>query len=213
MTMRALLVPLSALAFLGGCVTVPVGPAVRVMPGSQKSLAQFQADDTGCRQFAQAAIGGQNAGQAAENAAVANAVAGTLIGAATGAILGSVSHQGGQGAAIGAGTGLLFGSAAGANSAGFSSYAMQRNYDTAYMQCMYAHGNQVPGQVAQRGPAPARMPVYSYPPPNYPAPNSAPPGAGTGNYPPPNYPPPPGAGSGSYPPPNYPPPGTPPPGG
>jgi len=195
MTTRTALVSLSALVLLGGCVTVPVGPAVRVMPGAQKSLEQFQADDGACRQYAYAAIGGPDAAQAAENAAAANAVAGTLIGAATGAILGSVSNQGGQGAAIGAGTGFLFGSAAGANSAGYSSYAMQHSYDTAYMQCMYARGNQVPGYMAYRNPAPSRLPVYSYPPPNTPAP-----AAPAENYPPPNYSPP------AYPPPNTPPP-------
>jgi hypothetical protein len=209
MKMR-LLVPLGALVVLGGCVTVPVGPAVRVLPGAQKSLEQFQVDDGACRQFAYMAIGGPDAAKNAENAAAANAVAGTLIGAATGAILGSVSNQGGQGAAIGAGTGFLFGSAAGANSAGYSSYALQRSYDTAYMQCMFARGNQVPGYMAYRGPPPpGRMPVYSYPPPNYPAP--APPAE--------NYPPPSGSAPSStsptYPPsgtpPSYPPPGTPPP--
>ena len=188
--MRSLLIPLSALVVLGGCVTVPVGPAVRVLPGAQKSFEQFQADDGACRQYAQAAIGGPNAGQAAENAAAANAVAGTLIGAAAGAILGSVSNQGGQGAAIGAGTGFLLGSAAGANTAGYSSYAMQRNYDSAYMQCMYARGNQIPGYMAYRGPAPSRMPVYSYPPPSYPAPAAPAENYPPGNYPPPNTPPP-----------------------
>ena len=61
---------------------------------------------------------------------------------------------------------------------------MQRSYDVAYMQCMYARGNQVPGQVVSR-----RQPVYSYPPPNYPAPAAARVSAGA-NYPPPNTPPP-----------------------
>jgi len=198
MSMRSLLLPLAAIDALGGCVTVPVGPAVRVMPGAQKSFEQFRADDAGCRQYAQWAIGGPEAGQYAANAAAGNAVAGSLIGAAAGAILGSVSGQAGAGAAIGAGTGLLFGSAAGSNAAGYSSYEMQRSYDTAYMQCMYAHGNQVPGRMAYRGPSP------NIPPPNTPAPAAAP-----GNFPPPNYP----APGGNAPPPYYPPPNTPPPRG
>jgi hypothetical protein len=206
MKMRSLVVPLSAVVVLGGCVTVPVGPMVRVLPGSQKSFEQFRNDDAGCRQYAQAAIGGPEAGQNAANAAAGNAVAGSLIGAAAGAILGSVSGQAGAGAAIGAGTGLLFGSAAGSNVAGYSSYAMQRNYDTAYMQCMYAHGNQVPGAVAYRSSAPQYSPSY-YPPPRNPAP-----GAASGNYPPPGYPAP-GAPAENNPPPSYPPPNTPPPRG
>jgi hypothetical protein len=186
MSVRSLPVLLAAAIVLGGCVTIPTGPAVMVLPGSQKSFDQFRADEADCRQYAQAVLGGPNAGQSANDAAVANAVAGAALGAVAGAILGSVTGHAGNGAAIGAGTGLLFGSAAGSNTAGYSSYALQRNFDVAYMQCMYARGNQVPGQVAYRGTAPApRMPVYSYPPANYPPPNVAP-----GNYPPPNYPPP-----------------------
>ena len=203
MSVHSLLVPSLAVALLAGCVTVPSGPAVMVMPGPQKSFDQFRADEGDCRNYAQAVLGGPNAGQGANDAAAANAVAGAALGAVAGAILGSVTGHAGNGAAIGAGTGLLFGSAAGSNTAGYSSFALQRQYDGAYMQCMYARGNQMPGHVAYRGAAPApQLPVYSYPPANYPAPNIAP-----GNYPPPNYPPP------NYPPPNYPPPVYPAPGG
>jgi hypothetical protein len=163
---------------LAGCVTVPAGPAVTVMPGPNKNWEQFRADDDVCRRYAEGAIGGPNAGQAAADAAAANAVASAAIGAAIGAILGSVSGQAGEGAAWGAGTGLLFGSAAGGNVAASSSYAMQRNYDGAYMQCMYSRGNQLPGRVVPRGPGAAGSP--GYPPPSYPPPS----------YPPPNYPPP-----------------------
>jgi Glycine-zipper domain len=175
---RLLILGLVSIGLLAGCVTVPTGPAVLVMPGPQKSFEQFRMDEDACRQYAQGAIGGPYAGQAASDAAAANAVAGAALGAAAGAILGSVSGQAGQGAAIGAGTGLLFGSAAGSNVGASSSYAMQRNYDIAYMQCMYARGNQIPGQAAARGSAPRYAP--GNPPPNYPPPS----------YPPPNYPPP-----------------------
>ncbi len=185
MSVRSLVVPSLAVALLAGCVTVPTGPAVMVLPGTQKSFEQFRADEGECRNYAQAVVGGPNAAQPANDAAAANAVAGAALGAAAGAIIGSVSGNAGSGAAIGAGTGLLFGSAAGGNTAGYSSYALQRQYDAAYMQCMYARGNQVPGQVAYRGAPPPHTPVYSYPPPNYPPPSVAP-----GTYPPPNYPPP-----------------------
>ena len=137
-----------------------------VLPGYQKSFDQFRADEGDCRGYAQAVLGGPNAGQAANDAAAANAVAGAALGAAAGAILGSVTGHAGNGAAIGAGTGLLFGSAAGSNRSGYSSYQMQRQYDVAYMQCMYARGNQVPGQVAYRGPPPRRAaPNSNYIPP------------------------------------------------
>jgi hypothetical protein len=189
MKKRLLLIPLSAVVVLGGCVTVPVGPAVRVMPGAQKSFDQFQADDVNCRQYAYASIGGPNAGQPGENAAASNALVGAAIGAAAGAAIGAATGQAGHGAAIGAGSGLVLGGASGANTAGYSSYALQRSYDTAYMQCMYSRGNQVPGYMAYRAPA-TRMPVYSYPPQSYPVPAAPPEPAPPLNYPPRNTPPP-----------------------
>jgi hypothetical protein len=173
-----LAVPLAVLV-LGGCVTVPSGPTVMVLPGSGKGFDQFQSDGIACQQYAQGVVA--PAGQAAANNAAANAAVGTALGAAAGAIIGSATGQAGQGAAIGAGTGLIFGSAAGSNVAYGSSYQMQRSYDMAYLQCMYARGNQVPGQVVSH-----RQPVYSYPPPGS-AQQSMPPPS---NYPPPNTPPP-----------------------
>jgi hypothetical protein len=132
------------------------------LPGTSKSFDQFQADDVWCRQYAQYSIGGADPTQAANNAAAANAVTGAALGAAAGAILGSVTGQAGQGAAIGAGTGLLFGGAAGANASGYTYYQAQRQYDAAYLQCMYAKGNQVP-LGPKYGPRP-----YGYPPPGGP---------------------------------------------
>jgi len=143
---------MASVVFVAGCVTVPAAPTVMVLPGTQKGFDQFRGDEDSCRSYAQAAIGGPS--QAAMNNAAGNAAVGTAIGAAAGAIIGSASGQAGPGAAIGAGTGLLFGSAAGGNAAGYSSYQLQRQYDTAYVQCMYARGNQIPGRVAYRGAAP-----------------------------------------------------------
>ena len=190
MTKLLLLLPLSALVVLGGCVTVPTGPAVRVMPGTGKTWDQFQADDANCRQYAYNSIGGPNAAQPGQDSAAANAAVASAIGAAAGAAIGAVSGQAGAGAAIGAGSGLLFGSAAGANGAGYSSYQLQRNYDTSYLQCMYARGNQVPGYMVSRAPRPSGPPVYSYPPQSYPQSYSMPPGAPAESAPPMNYPPP-----------------------
>lgn len=183
MNKHFLLLMLPAALVLGGCVSVPTSPTVVVLPGPQKTQEQFQNDGMACQQLAYTVLA--PAGEAAVNNAAANAAVGTFLGAAAGAIIGSVTGQAGQGAAIGAGTGLLYGSAAGGNAAYMSNLQMQQQYNATYMQCMFARGNQVPGQVVSR-----RQPVYSYPPPNYPPPN----------YPPPNYPPP------DYPPPNTPPP-------
>jgi len=156
------LLPLVAGLALAGCVTAPVGPAVMALPGSTKNFDAFRADDMTCRDYARSSIG-PLPGQPGDVAA-ANALGGAALGAAAGAIIGSVSGQAGHGAAIGAGTGLLFGSAAGANAAGYTSYGLQRRYDAAYLQCMYAKGNQVPARYAPR---------YYGPPPGYIAPPPA----------------------------------------
>jgi len=161
------LVLLTAVVALAGCVTAPTGPQVMALPGTSKSFDQFQADDVSCRQFAQYSIGGTQATQQANNAAATNAVVGAGLGAAAGAIIGSVSGQAGPGAAIGAGTGLLFGSASGANAAGYTYAQAQRQYDSAYLQCMYAKGNQVPAG-PRYGPRP-----YGYPPQTAPLPPPA----------------------------------------
>ena len=191
MDKRTLLLPLAAVLILSGCVTVPTGPSVMVLPGPQKSFDQFQSDGYTCQQFAQSLVAPD--GQAAANNAAGAAVAATAIGAAAGAIIGSATGQAGAGAAIGAGTGLLWGGAAGGNAAYASSYDLQRRYDVAYMQCMYSRGNQLPGQVVVRRP-PANYPAAGtpsgYPPPNTPAPYAAPQSNSPSAYPPPNTPPP-----------------------
>lgn len=171
---------LASLLALAGCVSIPQGPTVAVMPGAGKSLDQFSADAGVCQQFAQSAIAGS--GQAAQDYAAANAAGGAAVGAVVGAMLGAVSGQAGAGAAWGAGTGLMFGSAAAGNAGATSSYALQRQYDIAYMQCMFTRGNQVPGQTVRRS--------NGYPPSGYAAPPArygVPPGAVT---PPPDTPPP-----------------------
>ena len=151
--------PLAAVLVLGGCVTVPTAPTVMVLPGPQKTFEQFQNDGASCQQYAENVVAPQ--GVAAANNAAANAAVGTALGAAAGAIIGSATGQAGQGAAIGAGTGLLFSAPGTSNMAYASSWQMQRGYDMAYVQCMYARGNQLPGQATRRP-----LPVYSYPPPN-----------------------------------------------
>ena len=163
------------LVFLAGCATVPSGPSVMVLPGSGKNFDQFRADDVDCRRYAQYQIGGTDANQTATDAGLKSAAIGTAIGAVAGAAMG-----GHDGAGAGAATGLLFGSVMGAGAADASARGTQRGYDNAYVQCMYAKGNQVPtsGSVQRR---PVQVPEYATPAPTMP-PASA-------NYPPP---PPPG---------------------
>ena len=58
------LIPFGAAIVLGGCVTIPVGPTVMVLPGPGKTVEQFQADDAVCRPWAS-----QQAGTTPEGAA------------------------------------------------------------------------------------------------------------------------------------------------
>lgn len=142
-----------ALLTLGGCVTMPTGPSVMVLPGSGKSFEQFQTDDAVCRQWAGGQIGLQPQAIANQNTAT-GAVAGTAIGAGLGAAIGAASGSAGAGAAIGAASGLLLGTTSGAGAGQASGWEAQRRYDIAYQQCMYAKGNQIPGYSQRSNPSP-----------------------------------------------------------
>lgn len=154
-----------SLVLVSACATLPTGPSVMALPGSGKDFDQFRADDAVCRAYAQDQIGGKTTEQAAVNSGAQSAAVGTAIGALAGAALGGRS-----GAAFGAGTGLLFGSVAGAGAAQNSSDSLQRRYDNAYVQCMYAKGDRVPvsGQLVgrrERYASPPPPPGYAPPPP------------------------------------------------
>lgn len=158
-----------ALLALGGCVSLPSGPSLLALPGTNRSFSEFRADDLACRQYAHEQIGGRSVEQRGNESGVRSAVVGTAVGAAVGAAV-----DGGRGAAVGAGTGLLFGSVAGADAAQTSTYGSQQRYDFAYLQCMYASGHRVPvsGRYASSSPDRDRRP----PPPPPGAPPAPPPG-------------------------------------
>lgn len=151
-----------AAALCAACVDAPTGPAVMALPGSGKSFADFQVDDRNCRDWAADRIG-IAPGQAAGQGAASGAAIGTAIGAAAGALIGLGAHDPGAGAAIGAGSGLLIGSASGASAGEASAASLQRRYDAAYSQCMYANGNQIPFE--GRPAAPYGSPSSPPPPP------------------------------------------------
>ncbi len=164
-------ITLLAIVVLSGCATLPTGPSVLVLPAPGKPFDQFQVEDMICRQWA-----GQQIGMTAQDTANENtakgAVVGTAVGAGAGALLGAASGHAGAGAAIGAGTGLLFGTAVGANAGQEYGWDAQRKYDYAYVQCMYAKGNQIPGRVQQyrvrkARPAPPPPPNMNSVPPDY----------------------------------------------
>jgi len=185
MSRKSLALLLLVIAALAGCATIPTGPSVMVLPAPGRPFEQFQADEMVCRQWAGQQAGGEPAAIANQNAAGA-AVVGTAIGAGLGAAIGAASGNPGLGAAIGAGSGLLAGTAMGANAGYAFGWEMQRRYDIAYQQCMYAKGNQIPGVVRSQQRS-YRVPPPPPPPGYMPPPSATPPPAG----PPPPPPPPP----------------------
>jgi hypothetical protein len=177
------LVLLTALMVLGGCATVPPGPSVMVLPAPGKPFEVFQSDDYACRQWALQQAG-VPPGEVVQENLVNGAAIGTLLGAGLGAALGAASGNAGAGAAIGAGTGLFVGTAAASEPAYGAGWEVQRRYDIAYQQCMYARGHQIPGQMkssrrAYRLPPPPPPPDFSQttpvPPPPGPYPQPPPP--------------------------------------
>ena len=146
--------PFAAFTFLllAGCVSIPIGPSVRVLPAPGKPFDVFVREDALCRQFAVQQTG-ISATQSASDNTVAGAVLGTAVGAAAGALV-----DGSHGAGVGAATGLVFGTVAGSSTGYGTAYTVQRRYDNAYQQCMYAHGNQVPGAPAPNYPPPPPPP-------------------------------------------------------
>jgi len=168
------------LLLLAGCATVPTGPSVMVLPGSGRSFEQFQGDDGVCRQWALAQTGTTPNEAGAVNTAT-GATIGTVVGAALGAAIGAAAGGPALGAAIGAATGLFGGTAIGVGNAYGAALSVQSRYDIAYMQCMYAKGNQIPVSVARR---PA-MPLAPPPPPPPLPPGVPPPPAGVPPPPPP----------------------------
>ena len=119
---------------LAGCMTAPTGPSVFALPGRDKTLEDFTADDGRCRQYANERVG-------------------------------TVAQD--------------------------SALDMQRRYDTAYIQCMYAAGHRVPVAGFFAGPPPGSPPPV--PPPGSSAPPAAvaPPVPYVPPPPPPSTPPPP----------------------
>jgi hypothetical protein len=167
--MRNLFRPSLALlagGLLTACVSMPTGPSVMVLPGSSVGFDQFRADDAMCRSWAGQQVGAGPAEGANRNTA-AGAAAGTALGAAAGAAMGAAAGNPAAGAAAGAGGGLLLGSASGAARGDWAASELQQRYDQAYMQCMYAKGNQIPvwGAAPRQSTAPSASPRLAPPAP------------------------------------------------
>jgi len=134
------LLALMASIILTACVSAPTGPTITIMPREGKSFEEFKKDDEECRAFAAKSVKDGNAAALKEGAI--SAATGAAIGAAAGALYqGGSSQNVGTGAAIG----MVGGAAVGAMGASNKESQAQTQYNTAYQQCMYTKGNQVPG--------------------------------------------------------------------
>ena len=155
---------------LAGCVSMPSGPGVMALPGTNKSFDQFRADDMDCRQYASNQVGGDTAERAQADSALKSAAVGTAVGALAGAIVG------GRGSvASGAGAGLLVGGVAGAGAGNASGRNVQQRYDHGYEQCMYSRGHKVPAAARFESGRPAASAYVAPPPPPPPGVPPAPP--------------------------------------
>ncbi|WP_019447224.1 glycine zipper family protein [Cupriavidus sp. BIS7] len=68
---------LAAASVLGACTSMPSGPSVMALPGTNKSLDQFRGDDRNCRQFALGQLSGVSSHQASTSAAGASSTSST----------------------------------------------------------------------------------------------------------------------------------------
>lgn len=175
--MNKIVLGIAALALAGCASTPPAGPSVMVLPGTGKSFDEFRHDDHDCRGYAAVQSGAQAADQAASDATVNSAAVGALVGAAAGAALGGNGHAALAGAGVGTATGALVGT----GSAAQGTYTVQRRYDIAFTQCMYAKGNKVPMAVTNRSTRASTGSPYRQA-----APPPPPPPAGTPPPPPPS---------------------------
>jgi hypothetical protein len=145
---RALAVLVGGLLMLAGCVTLPVGPSVAVLPAPEKPREEFVADNATCREHAaqQTGLAQPHIMEQPElRSAVLGPLLGSAVGAALGAAFGAAAGNAGLGAATGAGAGLVLGTAGGAAAGYGAAGGLQGRYDRAYQQCMATKGNQVPG--------------------------------------------------------------------
>jgi hypothetical protein len=163
MKLKGTFLLLFTLVVVGGCATIPAGPSVMVWPGPGKPFEVFQSDDAACRQWASQQVGAKP-GESASQTLVSGAAVGAVLGAGLGAAIGAATGDFGAGLGIGAASGALVGTAAATGPAWETQWEVQRRYDNAYLQCMYAKGNQVPGAVRTYRYVPP-PPPGAYPPP------------------------------------------------
>src|SRR5271169_4669770 len=137
---RNLIVGLSLSGLLAGCAPIafqPPGPSVTVLPAPNKPFDIYVQDHATCKQFAAGEVAG--AADQANIRTLADAGTNMVLGAAIGGAAG-----GGVGAGIGAASGAIGGGWFAANDTPWGVYGIQNRYDAAFIECMYAKGNQIP---------------------------------------------------------------------
>jgi hypothetical protein len=144
---------LFAAILLSGCVTPPMGPTALVMPGQGKPFGDFASDQTTCKRFASGEVDG---GATLANLSQFGTVAMTT---ALGAGLGG-AVRGTRGAEVGGGVGAVGGVVASSRGTAAGQGSLQSRYDLAYIQCMYAHGNQI-ATAASAEPATQRAALHA----------------------------------------------------
>ena len=128
----------TAAALLAGCATEPMGPTAKVMPAPGKPFEVFAQDQAACKDFA---TGQTNGGAPMANLKqLGTAAVSTALGGGLGAAL-----SGAHGAQIGGAVGSVAGGGLAGRGSSVDQKGLQSQYDLAYSQCMYAHGNQVAG--------------------------------------------------------------------
>ena len=147
---RTSIATILAAALLTGCATQPLGPTARVMPAPGKSFEVFAQEQATCKQFADGEVSG--GAEMANLKELGTAAIATGLGGGLGAAI-----HGGRGAEVGGSTGAVIGAAVSGHGSAHDQNNLQGRYDLAYTQCMYAHGNQVPG-------APNGQPAGNKPP-------------------------------------------------
>ena len=139
---KSIVVSVLAIIGLAGCATESlIAPQIAVMPAPGKPFEVFQQEEQLCRNYAQSWLNQTPAERGGEDLA-SGALVGAGIGALAGTMIGGGSHTS---VGTGAGIGLIGGALAGLARGGSDNASAQQSFDTSYVQCMYAKGNQVPG--------------------------------------------------------------------
>jgi hypothetical protein len=136
-------IAIALLVTLAGCATTPNAPTARVMPAPGKPFEVFAKEQESCKSYASDETSG---GTVANLKQFGTAAVSTALGGGLGAAIHGI-----RGAEIGGAAGSLTGGGLASRGSAADQRGLQSQYDLAYSQCMYAHGNQVAGTTPARG--------------------------------------------------------------